>query len=237
MIMIEQTDAPNPTPPATPATPPAAPPTSDAGPLDALKIASMLSEGRITTQQAGKLAAAGNIDTLHVAKAFSTLKNVAAEPPQAPDTRTDAQKQLDADFPPAKDSDFVIRYGLPDGEPMSQEMKTFDANSRAWLAGAEFPKTIGNSLVHSIDATLQHTQHMTDAQLESYGATEFAKLQRVYGDTLEAKLTQAGRMIAELDKAKPGLKQLLRSRGVGDNSMVASLIIQQSERYFARRQK
>ena len=78
---------------------------------------------------------------------------------------------------------------------------------------------------------------MTDAQLESYGYTEFAKLQRVYGDTLKAKLTQAGRMIHALDAKQPGLKNLLQAKGIGDNAMVASLIIQQSERYFARRQQ
>ena len=33
----------------------------------------------------------------------------------------------------------------------------------------------------------------------------------------------------------PGLKNLLRSKGVGDNALVASLLIRQSERYWARR--
>ena len=42
-------------------------------------------------------------------------------------------------------------------------------------------------------------------------------------------------MIEALEAKTPGLKNLLKSRGVGDNAMVASLLIQQSERYWARR--
>jgi hypothetical protein len=36
-------------------------------------------------------------------------------------------------------------------------------------------------------------------------------------------------MVEVLEKTKPGLKNLLRSKGLGDNAMVASLLIQQSE--------
>jgi hypothetical protein len=42
-------------------------------------------------------------------------------------------------------------------------------------------------------------------------------------------------MVVALDKKQPGLKNLLRSRGLGDNAMVASMLIQQSERWHARR--
>jgi hypothetical protein len=52
---------------------------------------------------------------------------------------------------------------------------------------------------------------------------------------LGEKLRAAGRMVEVLEKTTPGLKNLLRSKGLGDNAMVASLLIQQSERFWARR--
>lgn len=52
---------------------------------------------------------------------------------------------------------------------------------------------------------------------------------------LEEKLRAAGRMVVAIDQKTPGLKNLLKSKGLGDNAMVASLMIQQAERYWARR--
>jgi hypothetical protein len=45
----------------------------------------------------------------------------------------------------------------------------------------------------------------------------------------------AGRMVEALEAKQQGLKNLLRSKGVGDNALVTSLLIEQSERYWARR--
>ena len=44
-----------------------------------------------------------------------------------------------------------------------------------------------------------------------------------------------GELVAVLDAKTPGLKNFLRSHGIGDSAVVASLLIQQSERYQARR--
>jgi hypothetical protein len=52
---------------------------------------------------------------------------------------------------------------------------------------------------------------------------------------LEEKLRAAGRMDVAIDQKTPGLKNFLKSKGLGDNAMVASLLIQQAERYWARR--
>jgi hypothetical protein len=41
-------------------------------------------------------------------------------------------------------------------------------------------------------------------------------------------------MVEALDAKTPGLKILLKSKGIGDNAMVASLLIQQAEQYWAR---
>jgi hypothetical protein len=74
-----------------------------------------------------------------------------------------------------------------------------------------------------------------EGQLESYDYAEFAKLERAYGNTLDERLRQAGRMVEGLEQKQPGLKNLLKSKGIGDNAMIASLLIQQAERYWARR--
>jgi len=64
---------------------------------------------------------------------------------------------------------------------------------------------------------------------------EFQKLQRVHGPALEERLQSAARMIHELDARQPGLKALLKSRGIGDSALVASLLIQQAQIFHARR--
>ncbi|HYM89549.1 MAG TPA: hypothetical protein VES92_10600 [Nitrospiraceae bacterium] len=81
----------------------------------------------------------------------------------------------------------------------------------------------------------RQTKAMTPDQLESYGLIEYEKLQQVYGDKLEEKLIAAGHMVVALDQKTPGLKNLLRSKGLGDNAMIASMLIGQAERYWARR--
>jgi hypothetical protein len=154
----------------------------------------------------------------------------------APDQRTDEQKQLDAAFPPAKPGDYIIRYGGPgEGVKETPELKPFDSTARTWLSKAQFPREVGNSLVNAIAQVAQQTQAMTEGQLESYGYAEFAKLERAYGNTLDERLRQAGRIVEALEQKQPGLKNLLKSKGIGDNAMIASLLIQQAERYCARR--
>lgn len=76
---------------------------------------------------------------------------------------------------------------------------------------------------------------MTPEQLESYVLLENEKLDRAYGPALEEKLRSAAVMLQELEKAKPGLNNLLRSKGIGDNALVVAQIIGQSERWHARR--
>jgi hypothetical protein len=59
----------------------------------------------------------------------------------------------------------------------------------------------------------------------------------VYGKELESRLSEAGRMVEEIERQRPGLKRMLQSKGLGDSSLVSSLLIQQAERYWIRRKK
>lgn len=103
------------------------------------------------------------------------------------------------------------------------------------MSGAWLPRELGNSLVNAIAKVAQTTKHMTPAQLDAYDEAEFAKLEKVYEPALDDKLRAAGRMVEDLEKKQPGLKHLLRAKSIGDNTMIASLLIQQSQRYWVRR--
>ncbi len=179
--------------------------------------------------------AAGKITPDEAARRFDALGASAEQ--IAPDTRSDEVKQFDAAFPPAKPEDFIIRYHEPGqfAPPMTPEMQQFDTCARSWLAGAEFPASVGNSLISAITKTAQATKHMSAEALESYGLLQYARLERVYGAELQDKLSAAGRLVEMLETKQPGLKDLLRSKGLGDNAEIASLLIQQAERYWMRR--
>jgi hypothetical protein len=184
-----------------------------------------LAKGKITPEQA--------------TKAFDDLGTPADQRVTSPDARTDEQKLIDQHFPVAKPEEFSIRYADPGqvAPPMTPEMKQFDQSARTWLSGAEFPRELGNSLITAIERVAQHTKHMDENQLEQYGVDEFAKLERAYGgeDKLQEKLRAAAVMIDALDKKQPGLKNLLRSKGIGDSALVVAQILGQSERWHARR--
>lgn len=88
---------------------------------------------------------------------------------------------------------------------------------------------------NAIGTVTRATAGKTEAELEVYGYTEFAKLERSYGNALDSKLQQAGEMVDAIDAKPPGIKTLLRSHDIGDNAFVVSLLIQQAERFHARK--
>ena len=154
-----------------------------------------------------------------------------------PDSRTEEQKLLDKQFPAAKETDYRIQYYTPGQEPpvIPPEVKQFDSNARAWLAGARFPRDTGNSLVSAIAKTAQATQHMTPDQLETYRQTELMKLQRAHGEKLGERLQAADDMIDQLEQQRPGLKNLLGSKGIGRNAMIWNMLVANAQIYQARK--
>jgi hypothetical protein len=218
--------APNPPAPATttPAVTPVVEPTGQSG-VSASEAATLAKWTREDL-------AAGKISGDQAEKIFSELNTPLAER-RLDDPRSEEVKLLDQHFAPATPEAYHIPYGTD--AAMTPEMQQFDTSARAWLTGAEFPRELGNALIVNIERVAQQTKHMNENELESYGRVEYEKLQRAYGDTLEEKLNTAGRMVVALDQKTPGLKNLLKSKGLGDNAMIASLLIQQSERYWARR--
>jgi hypothetical protein len=222
--------APAPTAPTTPIAPPA--------PVELHSHAGLYeSEAATMADWTRQDVASGKLIPEAAAKIFDDLGTPMDQRVTPPDTRSDEQKLIDQHFPPAKPEEFSIRYADPGQSPppMTPEMKQFDQSARTWLSAAEFPRELGNSLITTIERVAQTTKHLDANQLEQYGFDEFAKLERVYGKELDAKLQQAAVMIDALDKKQPGLKNLLRGHGVGDSALVVAQIIGQSERWHARR--
>jgi hypothetical protein len=178
--------------------------------------------------------AAGKMTQAQADRAFAELNTPLEQ--RGPDARTDEEKELDWHFAAAKPEDFIIRYVLPGQElPMTPELKQFDASARTWLSMAGMPKNIGDSVVNAIAKVTATIQRMTPAQLEQYGADEFVKLERAHGPALEERLQAAGRMVHDLDLKTAGLKNLLKSRGIGDNALIANMLIAHAQIYHARR--
>jgi hypothetical protein len=177
--------------------------------------------------------AKGKITPEEATKRFDAL---GATPEQrAPDTRSDDVKQLDAHFPPAKESDYTIRYYTPGQEPpvMPTEVQAFDANARGWMADAGLSRELGNSLVTSLSKAIQHTHTMTVNERETYKDNENAKLDKLFGPDWHDQLEPAKRMIHELDQKRPGLKEFVRAHG--DNALFVAQLIQAARIYDARK--
>lgn len=210
------TPAATPTPTATPATPVFTP---ELSPSQAETMAGWIKADL----------AAGKLSPEQAAKSFDEL-NTPSE--NRTDNRTEAAKEQDAAgfAPAAKPEDYIIHHG----QEMTPELKQFDTAARTWLHGAAFSKDLGNSLVTTIGRVAQQTAKMNPDQLTTYGQTEYAKLQKTYGESLGEKLQAANRMIHAMEERQPGLKQLLQSKGIGDNAIVASMLIGQAELYWKR---
>jgi hypothetical protein len=216
--------------PSAPVAPPAA---LTAPPGTALEIAQLLAAGKIDTAQAGKLSKAGNISTMQVAQALTTLR--AAAQPQA-DTRTDAEKAVDRDFgPAAKPEEFHTRYYTPGQEPavVPKEVQAFDANVRGWMADAGLSRELGNSVFSTLSKAIQHTHTMTAEQRESHRDSENAKMEKLFGpDWHETKLKPVRAMLDAIDQKRPGLKALVREHG--DNAVFLAQLIQAAAIYHRR---
>ena len=163
------TPAPSPSTPATPSPPMVKPhPKAAVSVTEAAQLAAWAKEDY----------SAGKITQAQLEAQFAELNTPQADR-NTTDTRSPEQRQLDTLHPPAKDSEYTIRYGLAgQAMPMTPELKQFDQSARAWLSGAEFDRMTGNSLVTTIDRVAHQVQHMTPGQLEFYADQQYALLER-----------------------------------------------------------
>jgi hypothetical protein len=144
-------------------------------------------------------------------------------------------KELDLAFPEAQPEEYdAVRLSEPGEDPTPQHVQA-GTLIRTWMSESGLPREHGNALFKAADEVARQTAHYTENQLAEYGHREYAKLQHLHGDQLEAKLRAAGRMIHRIEESKPGLKALLKQLGLGDSARIVTLILAQSERYWRRR--
>lgn len=149
-------------------------------------------------------------------------------PSLPPCLQNTSRKQISRDSPPTdrlNDSSHLI---------LNTKILLASHRARTWLAGAGFPRDLGNKLVSTIDKVAQTTKGFSAEQLDACGAREFVKLQRAHGAALEERLQAAAVMINQLEQKQPGLNNLLKSKGIGDNALVASMLIRHAAIYHAR---
>jgi hypothetical protein len=208
--------------------------TAQPAPSTPMKTALSASEAAMMAGWIKADLASGKMTQAQADRAFADLNTPLEQ--RGPDLRSEEAKELDKHFPAAKENDYTIRYGVPGQEPMmTPELKQFDANSRSWMSTAGMPKNIGDSLVTQIGRVMQETQHMSEAELEMYGAREYDKLERTHGTKLEERLQAAALMIDQLERTQPGLKNLLKSKGIGDNALVANMLMQHAQIFHAKK--
>jgi hypothetical protein len=224
---------------ATPAPATPAPTTPTAQPAPA--HSSPGPQAEITAAQAAQIVrdvredvAKGRITPEEATKRFDSLNASLEE--RMPDRRTTAEIELDLAFPSARPHEYHISYFKPGvhGE-MTEGLTAFDASARDWLSTAGLPVNLGNALVDTIAKVVQTTHTMKPQQLDAYVLLENEKLAAAYGDTLDAQLETARQMVQALEKKTPGLCDLLKSRGIGDNALVVSQLIQAARIYDARK--
>jgi hypothetical protein len=149
--------------------------------------------------------AAGKMTQTQADKAFAQLNTPLEQ--RGPDTHSDEQKLLDAQFPAAKPEDYIIHYGIPGQEPeMTKELKAFGTSARTWMSSAGLPRELGNSLVTTIAKVAQQTQRMTADQLETYGYAGVRvgkndreeKLELIFRPQVDAAIAEAVRDIKNI---------------------------------------
>ena len=115
-------------------------------------------------------------------------------------------------------SEYTIRYGGPE-MVHTPELKQFDQSARAWLSGAQFDRMTGNSLVNTIDRVAQQTHKMTPEQLQFFGESAICAPRTILWREARREIDRrpAG-WWRTLRSGNPGLKQLLKSNGIGDQA-------------------
>lgn len=144
--------APQTAPPATPSAAPIAPTSPTVTPLVEPHSHAGISPSQVAQmiEREKENLAKGKITPEVANRRFDSLGATDAQ--RAPDTRSPEVKQLDEHFPPARPEDFIIQYHTPGQAPpvLPKELQQFDTTARAWLSGAQFDRTSGNSLITEI---------------------------------------------------------------------------------------
>ena len=113
-----------------------------------------LAAGKMTSEQANK-----------------ALDELNASPEQRlPDSRSDEVRQLDQQFPVAKEGDYIVTWYPPGHAPaqMPKEVQALDASVRGWLHAAGATREHGNAIAAIVSRDLQRRAAMTAEQASAH---------------------------------------------------------------------
>ncbi|MBK5283206.1 MAG: hypothetical protein JJE16_14105 [Nitrospiraceae bacterium] len=153
------------------------------------------------------------------------------------DTRTDEQKLVAAQFPAAKESDFIIQYYPPGQAPpvLPKEKQSLDANARKWMAAMGLSREQGTNMATFIAEAIQQTHPLSANERVAYKERENVRLDRVLGPGWDDQLKPANRMIREVNALHPGFTDFVRAHG--DNAPLIMELIKAATIYHARKRR
>ena len=92
-----------------------------------------------------------------------------------------------------------------------------------------------SSLAKQVGEVVAKTAQMNEVDREIWARTEFAQIERVWGDKTGEKLALARQLVLEIERKQPGLVDYLNATGAGDSAMVIMQLGNQAELLQAKR--
>ncbi|QLB63469.1 hypothetical protein A9O66_14410 [Paraburkholderia caribensis] len=187
------------------------------------RAADLVSSGQMTQEQADA--------------ALKTWMGVAASPTQqqgdqqvnGPVADPFAGAQLDPGFgPPERPSEY--RFDIPNPDVMTVQELGW---AQDVFMTAKMPVGISQQIFSTVMQLAQQPMDAADIDLMAHKTT--AELQQVYGANTEAAVALGRRFVLELDKARPGVKDLLNNSGAGSHPVIVRQIIEHAARVYGKR--
>ena len=157
--------------------------------------------------------------------------------PDAPDTRTDIQKEMDAAYPPARPEEFVLPKFVSDTAAypaMNAADREKDRDVRTWLAGAGFARDHGSQFAKAVfedEATLAN-QSAVERELQK--RTTLFRLKERWGDDFDANLGAVHDLVRQIEYKRPGFQSWLDRTGSGNSERSILLMFNQATRQNIR---
>ncbi|MBK8157368.1 MAG: hypothetical protein IPK59_00635 [Rhodospirillaceae bacterium] len=161
--------------------------------------------------------------------------------PAAHREHTELMQQLHPEGETGEEAIDPSQYRMPnlagpyDTEEEMQEAQETENQIRGWLATAQMPADIGNSVLHEAAQTFAVWRDASDAERQAYSDGQQAMLEKLWGDQMPAKLKLAGQLMRELEAKSPGIIEMLSITGAGSNARVITSFAYAAEGLLAKK--
>lgn len=143
---------------------------------------------------------------------------------------------FDKNFPAAKPHEYSLPR-IADGADQAQVEMEHSA-FRGWLAAAELPMELGNSLIRNADRDrLELAKMKTPIEITSWANRQENDLKRVWGEQYQSNLDLAKKFLGQIEAKSPGVKEFLGHTGLSHSASVIVSLYNQAQRITARRGK